>query len=75
MFPDTYTEYLIFEEEIMQNKTKKKIIVYLAFLIVFSSVFYYLILRAGTLAGGWRGLRFRPDVDAWFFSHPDTIDF
>lgn len=34
----------------MQNKTKKKIIVYLAFLILFSSVFYFLILRAGTLA-------------------------
>ncbi|MDK2981349.1 MAG: protease family protein, partial [Chloroflexota bacterium] len=47
---DSYIEYLGFKEDIMQNKTKKKIIVYLAFLIVFSSVFYFLILRAGTLA-------------------------
>ena len=38
----------------MQNKTKKKIFTYLAFLIAFSSIFYALILRAGTLeaAGG-----------------------
>ena len=34
----------------MQNKTKKKIFTYLAFLIAFSSIFYVLILRAGTLA-------------------------
>jgi membrane protease YdiL (CAAX protease family) len=34
----------------MQNKAKKKVFTYLAFLIVFSSIFYTLILRAGSIA-------------------------
>lgn len=52
----------------MQNKAKKKIFTYLGFLIVFSSIFYILILRAGTIAaaGGLYvfGLMWMPGVSA-----------
>ena len=46
----SYLKYLFFKKEVMRIKTKKKIFTYLAFLIAFSSIFYALILRAGTLA-------------------------